>query len=74
LNTPFPGIQIKALAIRDSSQIKVFLSGTRASNVMMIQKNLKRERTALLSELPRLARNQGESFRYSALGFKKGGL
>ena len=52
LNTPFPGIQIKALAIVNSSQIGVFVSGPRAANVMMIQKYLKRERRALLNELP----------------------
>jgi len=52
LNTPFPGIQIKALAIVDSSQIGVFVSGPRAANIMMIQKFLKRERRSLLNELP----------------------
>jgi hypothetical protein len=52
LNTPFPGIQIKALAIVNSSQIGVFVSGPRAANVMMIQKYLKRERRSLLNELP----------------------
>jgi len=52
LNTPFPGIQIKALAIVNSSQIGVFVSGPRATNVMMIQKYLKRERRSLLNELP----------------------
>lgn len=36
LNTPFPGIQIKALATVKRSQIGVFLSGTSAANVMMI--------------------------------------
>ena len=52
LNTPFPGIQIKALAIVNSLQIGVFVSGPRAANVMMIQKYLKRERRSLLNELP----------------------
>ena len=52
LNTPFPGIQIKALAIVGSSQIGVFVSGPRAANVMMIQRYLKRERRSLLNELP----------------------
>jgi hypothetical protein len=33
LNTPFPRIQIKALAIRDSSEIGVFISGPRTANV-----------------------------------------
>ena len=36
----------------DSSQIGVFLSGPRATNVMIIQKYLKRERRSLLDELP----------------------
>ena len=53
LNTPFPGIQIKALAIVGSSQIGVFVSGPRAANVLMIQKYLKRERRVLLNELPK---------------------
>jgi hypothetical protein len=53
LNTPFPGIQIKALAIVNSSQIGVFLSGSRAANVMMIQKYLKQDRRSLLEELPK---------------------
>jgi hypothetical protein len=53
LNTPFPGIQIKAFAIRNSSQIGVFLSGPRTANLLMIQKYLKRDRTALLNELPK---------------------
>jgi hypothetical protein len=53
LNTPFPGIQIKALAIRNSSQIGVFLSRPRTANLLMIQKYLKRDRTALSNELPK---------------------
>jgi homoserine trans-succinylase len=53
LNTPFPGIQIKALAIVDSSQAGVFLSGTRRVNVFAIQEHLKRDRSSLLKELPR---------------------
>ena len=52
LNTPFPGIQIKALAIVGDSQIGVFLSGTRSANVTMVQKYLKREKQALLERLP----------------------
>ena len=52
LNTPFPGIQIKAFAMVSDSRVGVFVSGPRRANVMMIQKFLKRERTALLSELP----------------------
>ncbi len=52
LNMPFPGIQIKALSIVDSSQIGVFLSGPKAANVTMIQKYLKRDRRTLLKELP----------------------
>jgi hypothetical protein len=53
LNTPFPGIQIKALAIVGTSDAGVFLSGTRRANVFAIQKDLKRERLSLLNELPR---------------------
>src|SRR5271169_3799797 len=53
LNTPFPGIQIKAFAVIGNSRIGVFLSGPRRANVMMIQKYLKRERASLLSELPK---------------------
>lgn len=52
LNTPFPGIQIKAFAMVGGSRVGVFVSGPRRANVMMLQKFLKRERTALLSELP----------------------
>ena len=51
LNTPFPGIQIKALAIV-GPQVGVFVSGTRRANLMLIQKYLKRERKPLLSALP----------------------
>jgi hypothetical protein len=53
LNTPFPGIQIKALAIVHSTQAGVFLSGTRRANVFAIQEHLKRERASLLKELPK---------------------
>jgi hypothetical protein len=53
LNTPFPGIQIKALAIVGTSEAGVFLSGTRRSNVLAIQKDLKQERLSLLKELPK---------------------
>lgn len=53
LNTPFPGIQIKAFAMVDSPRIGVFLSGTRRNNLLIIQKELARERQALLRDLPR---------------------
>jgi hypothetical protein len=53
LNTPFSGIQIKALAIVGTSEPGVFLSGTRRSNVLTIQKDLKQERLSLLKELPK---------------------
>lgn len=53
LNTPFLGIQIKALAIVGTSEAGVFLSGTRRANVFAIQENIKRERASLLKELPR---------------------
>lgn len=52
LNTPFPGIQIKALAIVNSSEAGVFLSGPRLANLAMIEKYIKRERSSLLKELP----------------------
>jgi hypothetical protein len=52
LNTPFPGIQIKALAIVGKPQIGIFLSGPKAANVTAIQKYLKRDRRSLLNELP----------------------
>jgi hypothetical protein len=52
LNTPFPGIQIKAFAIVNSSRIGVFVSGPRRENVLMIQKFLKRERSSLKAQLP----------------------
>jgi hypothetical protein len=52
LNTPFPGIQIKALAIVGSSQIGVFLSGSRTENVVALRKYLKRERSVLSKQLP----------------------
>jgi hypothetical protein len=32
LNTPFPGIQIKAAAIVGDTQVEVFVSGLRCSN------------------------------------------
>jgi len=53
LNTPFPGIQLKAFALTNSSRIGVFLSGPRRENVMMLQKYLKRERASLLTDLPK---------------------
>jgi hypothetical protein len=52
LNTPFPGIQIKAFALVDDTWTGVFLSGPRRTNMLMIQKHLKRERMSLLKELP----------------------
>lgn len=53
LNTPFPGIRIKAYAVVDaSSRVGVFVSGTRRENVLMIEKYLRRERTALQKQLP----------------------
>lgn len=52
LNTPFQGIQIKAFAIVNGSQIGVFVSGPRLANLTAIQKHVKRERRSLLQELP----------------------
>ena len=48
LNTPFPGIQIKAFAAPG-----VFLSGPRLANLAMIEKYIKRDRSSLLKELPK---------------------
>jgi hypothetical protein len=53
LNTPYPGIQIKALAIVGTKVAGVFLSGTRRANVFAIQDQLRRKRPRLLKELPR---------------------
>ena len=52
INTPFPGIQIKAFAMVDNSRIGVFVSGPRRENVLMIQKYLKRDRKTLLKQFP----------------------
>lgn len=53
LNTPFPGIQIKAYASQNAPKMGLFVSGPRSDNVMMLQKFLKRERASLLAELPK---------------------
>ena len=53
LNTPFPGIQIKAYAVVGTSQAGVFLSGPRRANLFAIQKQLKQERASLWKELPK---------------------
>ncbi|HXR39976.1 MAG TPA: hypothetical protein VN776_12810 [Terracidiphilus sp.] len=52
LNTPFPGIQIKAYAMKKGSQIGVFLSGPKADNLLMIKKYLKRDYEDLEKALP----------------------
>jgi hypothetical protein len=52
LNTPFPGIQIKAYAMVDSSRMGVFVSGPRRANVLLIRQYLKRDRSSLLKEFP----------------------
>ena len=52
LNTPLPGVQIKAYAVVNGSQIGVFLSGPRWADLAMIQKFVRRERRALIDELP----------------------
>jgi hypothetical protein len=61
LNTPFPGIQIKAYSLKDRSQVGVFVSGQKRANVMMIQKYLRRERDALLKALPEGTEVPGKS-------------
>jgi hypothetical protein len=53
LNTPFPGIQIKAAALRDRDYLEVFLSGTRQENVDAIMDLVKRDRRHLLDNLPK---------------------
>jgi len=52
MNTPFPGIQIKAYAMVNSSESGVFISGTRRKNLLLIQQYVKREIRALRDELP----------------------
>lgn len=52
LNTPYPGIQIKAVAIVNTPVGGVFLSGTRRANVFAIQRELRRDRQHLQEELP----------------------
>jgi hypothetical protein len=47
LSTPFPAIQIKALATVGTSEAGVFLSGTRRANLFAIQKDLKRDRLSV---------------------------
>ena len=51
LNTPFPGIQIKAFALKDFED-GIFISGPRRENLILIQKYLRSERRALLAQLP----------------------
>lgn len=53
LNTPFPGIQIKAAALRDRDYVEVFLSGTRQGNLDVIMDLVKRDRRYLLDNLPK---------------------
>ena len=53
LNMPFPGIQIKALAIVDSSQIGVFVSGPRSCERHDDSKILEERSKLLLNELPK---------------------
>src|SRR5947209_5167232 len=52
LNTPFPGIQIKAFASVDNPRIGIFLSATRRANLALIKDDLLRERQSLLRNLP----------------------
>ena len=47
LNTPFPGIQIKAWVAPG-----IFLSGPRLAKLAEIEKYIKRDRSSLLKELP----------------------
>jgi hypothetical protein len=52
LATPYPGIQIKAWAMRDGKSQGVFLTGPRAENIEAILKFVKRDRSYLLEQLP----------------------
>lgn len=52
INTPFPGVQIKAFAMVNNSRIGVFVSGPRRENVLMLQKYLKRDRKKLVDQFP----------------------
>lgn len=52
LNTPFPGIKIKAYAVANKSPIGVFVAGARQDNVNNIQEYIKRDRKKLIEQLP----------------------
>jgi len=52
LNTPFPGIRIKAAALRDRDYIEVFVSPTRKENRKAISEFVKRDRRHLENNLP----------------------
>jgi hypothetical protein len=52
VNTPFPGIQIKAFAMVNGSRIGVFISSPRRENVFVLQRYLKRDLASLKDQLP----------------------
>ena len=52
LNTPFPGIQIKAWASVGSNNMGVFVSGTRAGNVEAVSDFIERDDHFLRDQLP----------------------
>ena len=52
LNTPFPGIQIKAASSVDKDYVQIFLSGTRWDNVEAIRRFVKRDKRYLQDNLP----------------------
>ncbi len=52
LNTPFPGIQIKAASSVDKDNVQIFLSGTRWENVEAIRRFVKRDKQYLRDNLP----------------------
>jgi hypothetical protein len=52
LNTPYPGIQIKAWSSVDRGPLGVFLSGTRADNVDAVREQIRRDRPYLIDNLP----------------------
>ena len=52
LVTPFPGIQIKAWAMVNGSQIGVYLTGTRVESIDAVIGHIKREKKYLAESLP----------------------
>jgi hypothetical protein len=53
LNTPFPGIRIKAWAAVDGASMGVFVTGTRPECVDAIENHIRRDKRYLLDNLPK---------------------